>query len=258
MSISEHGIDLNVSTGLTPGDVDLLSVASSVNIPASTGKDLTPYALACVAEATARGVAVGALLQYPRTLTARRAWEDISPEVLSDTVTRQVIRVRSALDASGDTLAHVRLDEALRADAERYPDIADAVIRGILRAGASPVTVLGTPGSVLEHVCEESGIDFTPTGIADVIYSEALSVQPVSPQPIGWRSEQRIAQQAVRMVVAGEVVVTTGQHLPLQVASLTFDGNVPAARQYAEHVRAVLDSLGVHIACPWASASRSR
>ncbi len=248
-------VDLNADVGEEcADDAALFALVTSANVAAG-GHAGGGYVLQeTVRLAALHDVAIGAHPSYPDPAGFGRSsrWLDHGRAGVAAFVSEQVVAVVDACHDRGVTLSHVKAHGALYADAGRDPEVAEAMLDGIVAAltarGSLPVAVMGLAGTRLERACRERGIDFLPEVFADRAYSPDGSLRPRSEPGAVLHDPDVVAGRAVQMVTEGRVLAADGSIVELVGATVCLHGDTPGAVGLARRVRQALEAAGVRIA----------
>lgn len=108
---------------------------------------------------------IGAQVSYRDLAGFGRRAMDVPPDELADEIAYQIGALQVFARAAGSRVSYVKSHGALYNKVVSDSEQAEAVVAGVLRAGAvcdGPLPVLGLPGSKLLQVAEGSGCRWSP------------------------------------------------------------------------------------------------
>ena len=244
-------LDLNADVGEhdgppPPSAIALLRVLTSASV-ACGGHAGDPTSMRLiVAEASALGVQVGAHPSYPdRDGFGRRALP-LTPLAITDAVTAQVHALCEVADAQGASVRHVKPHGALYTDACRDRTVADAVVAGVLHAGAW-LAVYAPQGSALWESAGRHGLRTIAEGFLDRAYEPDGALTPRSLPGAVIDDVSTVRRRAVEWARTGCVAVRGGGRLHLPVSTLCVHSDTPGALALACAVRDDLEAAGVRL-----------
>jgi 5-oxoprolinase (ATP-hydrolysing) subunit A len=226
-------IDLNADLGEGgPDDESLLALVSSANIACGGHAGDEQMMRRTLALAQAAGVAIGAHPGYEDRENFGRKALDLPHEEVRDLVVRQVRALACLAEEIGVSLHHVKPHGALYHQASREPDLAAAVVRGIL--DVSPGLILyALPQSELAEAGRAAGLCVHHEGFVDRGYREDGSLIP--------RGEPGAVIEAVDVAVAQALALVAGK----TVQTLCVHGDGGSAVPVLRALRKQLESAGV-------------
>jgi UPF0271 protein len=246
-------IDLNADMGEAFGvyplgrDAELLAVVTSANVACGFHAGDPTVMDRTVALAVEAGVAVGAHPGFPDLRGFGRRRIDADPADVERDVLYQVGALQAFARAHGTRVVHVKPHGALYNQAAEEEALAQAVARGVARAGRELALVgLATTG-VMRRTAEAEGLRFAAEAFADRRYERDGTLQSrrvpgsVSDDPAA------AADQAVRIARDGVVVAVDGTEVRLRADTLCLHGDNPAAVANARAVRQALERAGVEV-----------
>jgi UPF0271 protein len=232
-------IDLNADLGegfvgvSPPDDATLLTLVSSANIACGYHAGDAVLMRATVAEATKRGVTIGAHPGYPDPTGFGRRDIAASPGEVTAYVIAQVGVLDAFCRAAGTRLRYVKAHGALYNRAVRDAAIADAIAEGIRLVDASLI-MLGLPDSELIAAAGRGGLQSAREGFADRAYRPDGTLVPRTEPGALITDPQLAADQAERLA-------------PM-VDSICVHGDTPGAVSLLRAVRERLTHKGYRIA----------
>jgi UPF0271 protein len=243
-------MDLNADLGEGFGvwrlgdDEALLSVVTSANVACGFHAGDPPAMRRVCVEAAARGVAVGAQVGYRDLAGFGRRRIEYAFGDLRDDVLYQIAALDGFCRVAGTRVRYVKPHGALYNVAAVEEAQAAAVVAAVVDYDRS-LPVLCPPGSVLAQLAAGAGLRAVGEGFADRGYQPAGTLVPRSSPGALVTSPDEVAERALRMATASEVVALDGTVLHLPVESICLHGDTPGAVDLARNVRAALTSAGV-------------
>ena len=241
-------IDLNADLGETEGDyLALLPLITSANVACgghAGGGELLAKTVSAALEAK---VQVGAHPSYPdRENFGRISMKDrLSREKLIETIFNQISSVKSELEKHGASLSHIKAHGALYNDAMVDTEVAETLVQACVLA-AKNVPLFGLPGSTLEQVCKEQGVEYIAEGFLDRAYNDdGTLVSRTLPNSVLNHSEA--AKQAEELIRSGSITSYQGKPLALTIQTLCVHADTPDATKTVLEVRELLESHQVEI-----------
>jgi UPF0271 protein len=245
-------IDLNSDLGESYGvwklgdDEAMLTLVTSANVACGFhAGDPSTLRIVCGAAASS-GVAIGAQVAYPDLLGFGRRVIDMDPAELRDAVLYQLGALDAFAQVAGTEVGYVKPHGALYHVTASARPAAAAVVAATAEYDPS-LAVLGAPGSVLLQEAEAAGLEPIPEGFADRAYLPDGGLVSRRQQGAVLVDPARVAEQAVRLATAHEVVAIDGSVLALDVRSLCVHSDSPGAVDLAGAVRDALDAAGVDL-----------
>lgn len=196
--------------------------------------------------AAALGVAVGAHPSYEDREGFGRRTLDIPPEVVADSVRRQIQLLADACDRAGTTVRYVKLHGALYNRAAADDELARVIADCISRLDSS-LAVMTLPGSAMGRWAAEAGLVVANEGFIDRAYDRNGSLVPREVDGSVIADPSLAASRAVRMAVEGTVETIDGADIPAEVDSLCVHGDSVNAAEMITAVRRSLESSGILI-----------
>lgn len=221
-------VDLNADLGEGVTDDDgLLAVVSSANVACGFhAGDAATMRRVC-AEATRRGVRIGAQVSYAdREGFGRRDMDPPHDQLVAD-----VLYQIGALAAFG-TVAYVKPHGALYNRVVHDEPQARAVVQAV-KAWRDPLPLMGLPGSRVLALAREAGLETIEEGFADRAYTAEGRLVPRSQPGAVITDPDDAARRALALARAGTV------------RSLCVHGDTPGAVAMARRVRAGLEAAGI-------------
>jgi UPF0271 protein len=246
-------IDLNADVGEGFGphgegaDDELLALVTSANVACGFhgGDPMTMDRT--VALAARRRLAIGAHPGHYDLRGFGRRPIAVPPAEVERDVLYQVGALSAFARSHGVVLAHVKPHGALYNQAAVEPAIAEAVARGVARAGGDLVLV-GLAGSeVMAAAAARAGLRFAAEGFADRRYMADGTLQPRHVAGSVIEDPAEAAAQAVAIARDGRVTSADGRAVDVRAETLCLHGDNPAAVANARAVRGALDAAGIAV-----------
>jgi UPF0271 protein len=244
-------LDLNADLGEgMPGDGALLEIVSSASIACGghAGDDDTMRAT--LRAAAARGVAVGAHPGFVDREHFGRRRLMLPPEELDAQVRDQVRRLVEIGEAEGVPVRYLKLHGALANMAAEEPAIAALCFAAITGLTAD-MAVLAIDNSAQVEVAEVLGYPVVREAYADRAYQPNGLLVPRADPGAVLHDPAMIADRAVRLAQAGEIVAIDGTVIATAAKSLCIHGDTAEAVAIARAVREALEREGIAIAAPY-------
>jgi UPF0271 protein len=224
-----RSIDLNADLGEgVTDDAGLLAVVTSANVACGYHAGDQGIMRAVCAEASARGVVVGAQVSYDDRENFGRRNLDVPFDTLREQVADQVGLLDEIARRCGTEVSYVKPHGALYNRVVHDEEQARAVL-----TGSGDLPVLGLPGSVFLALAAEAGRDHHLEGFPDRAYTAEGRLVPRDRPGAVHHEPSVIAARALEMARSG------------QVASVCVHGDSPAAVRSAAEVRRTLESAGL-------------
>ncbi len=244
-SLLGPAIDLNADAGeldsLLQSDLELMGVATSVNI-ACGGHAGSPGLMRSILKRAAdRGVGLGAHPGYVDVEGFGRRELGLEPEAIQALCREQVSRLARVAAETGLTLTHAKPHGALYHRAMADADAAEAVARGCLDAVAevtgdpfAGLVFYGLPDTFGVHRWSEMGLRVAREGFVDRGYMNGAIIPRDQPGAVLTDARQA-AEQAVRLARSE------------RFDTLCVHGDTPRALEIARGVRSALLGAGVRV-----------
>src|SRR5829696_732152 len=224
----------------------MLAVVTSANVACGFHAGDPSTLRAVCRAAAAAGVAIGAQVAYPDLLGFGRRMIDMEPGELQDAVLYQLGALDAFAQVAGAEVGYVKPHGALYHVTAADAEAAAAVVAATAEYDPS-LAVLGAPGSELLRQADAAGLEPVPEGFADRAYLPDGGLVSRRQRDAVLADPARVAEQAVRLATAHEVVAIDGSVVPVDAQSLCVHGDTPGAVDLAHAVRAALESAGVEI-----------
>ncbi len=231
-------IDLNADLGESwprwesGEDVALLDVVTSANVCCGAYAGDADLMRATCDAAVARGVAIGAQVGYPDRDNFGRLWLDLPADELTGELLSQILLLDEIAQAAGGQVAYVKPHGALYNRIVDDDEQAQAVVDA-LQGLATPLPLLGLPGSVSLSIAEACGIPIVREGFADRAYTSDGRLVPRGEPGAVLDDPNAVAAQAVRLMDS--------------VTSVCVHSDSPGAVGLARAVRTALEASGAEL-----------
>jgi UPF0271 protein len=247
-------IDLNSDMGESFGvyelgdDAAMLDVVTSANIACGFHAGDPLVMARTLAEAKAKGVAVGA---HPSFLDlwgfGRRPILGEAPADIEKHLIYQIGALQALAHAAGMTLQHVKTHGSLGNLANEDADLALAVARAIKAVDRDLVFVV-MPGLACEQAGETLGLELAREVYADRAYApNGNLVARKTPGSVIHDAEEA-AERTLRMVEEQAVETIEGGFLKVRIDTVCVHGDTPNAVAMARQIRDKLSGAGVMFA----------
>jgi UPF0271 protein len=244
-------LDLNADLGEgMGGDEALLEIVSSASIACGghAGDDDTMRATLRAAKAS--GVAVGAHPGFADREHFGRRRLMLPPDELDEQVRGQVRRLVEIAEEEGVPVRYLKLHGALANMAAEEPAVAALCFAAV--TGLVPdLAVLAIDDSAQVEVAETMGYTVVREAYADRAYLPNGLLVPRSEPGAVLHDAGMIAERAVRLAQAGELVAIDGSVIRTRATSLCIHGDTDEAVAIARAVRSALEGAGVTIRAPY-------
>jgi len=251
-------IDLNCDLGESFGawrmgdDPELLALVSSANIACGFHAGDPTIMQRTVAEAAARGVAIGAHVSLPDLQGFGRREMAVTPAEVHAMTRYQLGALYAFARAAGVAVAHVKPHGALYNMAARDRVMADAIATAV-RTFDPTLRLFGLAGSALLDAGRTVQLDVVSEAFADRRYRADGSLLPRSEPGAVIADDAEATAQALGMVTAGQVTAVGGGVVQLQADTLCLHGDGAHAVAFARALRDALTQAGLRIAAPGAA-----
>lgn len=196
------------------------------------------------------GVAIGAHVGYPDRIGFGRRRMGLLPLEISTDVLYQIGALYGFCRAQGVPVRHVKAHGALYLQAVEDPEVARALVAGVIWFGES-LRLFCPPSSAMEEAAGLASLETVREGFPDRAYGrDGHLVSRREPNAV-FEDPDEVARRAVRMVVEGRVKSVGGEDLDVEVDSLCIHGDAPGAVEKARAIEQALAAAHVEIAPPW-------
>ena len=240
-------LDLNADLGEGVGDdAAMLGIVSSANVACGGHAGDADTMRATVRAARERGVIVGAHPGFADRENFGRRRLLLPPEELDASIRAQVRTLVEIAEEEGWPVRYVKLHGALANMAAEEPAVMAlclAAIEGLVQ----DMAVLAIDNSMQVEVAEALGYRTVREAYADRAYQPGGLLVPRQMPGAVLHDATDIAERAVRLAAAGEIVAAEGSIVHTAARSLCIHGDTPDAVAIARAVRDALASNGVEI-----------
>ena len=240
-------LDLNADLGEGIGDdAAMLGIVSSANVACGGHAGDADTMRATVRAARERGVIVGAHPGFADRENFGRRRLLLPPEELDASIRAQVRMLVEIAEEEGWPVRYVKLHGALANMAAEEPAVMAlclAAIEGLVQ----DMAVLAIDNSMQVEVAEALGYRTVREAYADRAYQPGGLLVPRQMPGAVLHDATDIAERAVRLAAAGEIVAAEGSIVHTAARSLCIHGDTPDAVAIARAVRDALASNGVEI-----------
>lgn len=244
-------LDLNADLGEgMPGDGALLDIVSSASIACGGHAGDAETMRRTLQAAGARGVAVGAHPGFADRENFGRRRLVLPPEELDEQVRSQVRQLVEIGEEAGVPVRYLKLHGALANMAAEEPAVAALCFASV--AGLVPdLAILAIDNSAQVEVAEALGYPVVLEAYADRSYQPNGLLVPRSEPGAVLHDAGAIAERAVRLAKAGELVAIDGSVIATRSTSLCIHGDTAEAVAIARAVRQALEGEGIAIRAPY-------
>ncbi len=248
-------IDLNADLGETVDGVPtadddaMFAVVSSASVACGGHAGDAVSMREAVVRSVLHGVALGAHPSYPDRAGFGRSALVIAPDALRAAVAAQL----ADLSDAGADIRYVKPHGALYHAAGADPVVAAAVVAAVADLAARlgrPLPVLGL-GDALAAAARGAGLPFVREAFLDRGYLPDGSLVPRGAPGDLLHDAHEVAERALRLAVAGEVVAVDGTILATDAVSLCVHSDTPESVAMALAVRGAFDAAGIPVRAPW-------
>jgi UPF0271 protein len=245
-------IDLNCDMGeiaeaVADGSQEaLMQYVSSANIACGGHAGDEGIMRTTIQQALRRNVAVGAHPGYEDRGNFGRIELQLSSEDISASVHRQILALEKIAVQCGAGIGHVKPHGALYNQAGRDREIARAIAEGVSR-WRHGVTIVGLAGSVMLEEFRAARFPVAAEAFADRRYESDGSLRSRKYEDALLRDPKEAADQALRIVKLGRVLVAGGNEISLHADTICIHGDSPGALQIAAAVHQQLTKAGMAI-----------
>ncbi len=238
-------IDLNIDAAESPADLELFSVATSVNLACGFHAGDTTLMLRAAIRAAELGILIGAHPGYADRAGFGRIEHGHTPARIEADTLQQLRTLDAIIRRVGAVITHVKPHGALYNRVAVDPEAARAVARAAaaFRPGLK-LYALGGPGfgSIVEAVGDLE-VTPVPEAFPDRAYMSNGTLAPRQLQGALITSPAAAAAQAVAFATGGSISTLDGGSLSIEAATLCVHGDGPAALETARAIRRSLDRL---------------
>jgi UPF0271 protein len=250
---SSPAIDLNSDLGenvpdrIVSDDEAMLGLVSSANVSCGFHAGSPEGIRATVAEATARGVVIGAHPGYDDYEGFGRRALDVPAAALQAQVEYQIGALIGLTTAVGGTVRYVKPHGGLY-NAIVHDEAQARVVAAAVRAIDPRLVFLGLAGSAANRVAAEAGLEVAAEAFADRAYNPDGSLVSRSEEGAVLHDPALVAARVLRLVETGQIEAIDGSTITVDAQSVCFHGDSQGSIEMARASRTVLEDAGVTIA----------
>lgn len=242
-----QGIDLNCDLGEGMGsDQALLELVSSANIACGGHAGDEQTMSACISQARALKVAIGAHPGYcDRSYFGRQAM-DLPRAAITALLQEQISRLCTIAQRENTRVAHVRAHGALGNFTDADDDAARTLV-ATLADGFPGLAVMTLGGSATERAAKAVGIKVVRQFFADRAYDDQgqLISRKVAGSVI--HNSAKILNRLLGVLDSGKLTSISGKSIAVDFDSICVHGDTPGALALAETIRKQLENNGIAI-----------
>jgi UPF0271 protein len=245
------GLDLNADLGEGMGaDEALLDLVSSASIACGGHAGDATTMRRALRAARLKGVAVGAHPGFADRENFGRKRLVLPPEELDAQIRGQVGLLAALAGDVRVPVRYVKLHGALANMAAEEFAVAALAFTAVVGL-VDGLQVLAIDNSAQVAAAEALGFGVVREAYADRAYQPNGLLVPRSESGAVLHDAEAIAERAVRLATAGEIVAIDGSIVRTEARSLCIHGDTPEAVAIARHVREALEAAGVPVRAPW-------
>jgi UPF0271 protein len=194
-------------------------------------------------------VAVGAHPGYPDLLGFGRRNMDCTPDEVRDFVIYQIAALMGFCKLHGVKMQHVKPHGSLYNMCVGNEALLRAVAGAIAAVDPALIWVVlaGEQSSIAKKIADEMGIRIAFEAFPDRTYDPDGKLTSRSRPGAVIEDPKRSSEQALRMVLDGEIIAVDGSRLRMEIHTLCLHGDNPAAVGHAKTIRQTLEAEGVSI-----------
>lgn len=227
-------VDLNIDAGELPGEPDeLYALATVVNLACGGHAGDSTSMRRAIDLALRYGTRIAAHPSYPDREQFGRARIPMPPEQLYEAIVDQVADLNRIAVEAGAKLWGAKLHGALYHATAEDPELAAAVLDGIVSACPDGLVIVGPPWGHLESASRARKLRYAREGFADRAYDSSGKLVARGAEGDAIIDPAGCAEQAVRLARTGHF------------DTLCVHGDVDNAVAIAREVRAALELAGL-------------
>jgi UPF0271 protein len=248
-------VDINCDMGESFGayeigaDKEVMPHVTSANVACGFHGGDPAVMRATIADAKARGVAVGAHPGLPDLVGFGRRAMQVTPQEVYDLIIYQVGALFGFARAAEVELRHVKPHGALYNMAAAQPALADAIARAI-RDIDSRLVLFGLAGSHLLAAAERAGIASASEAFADRNYLHDGALVPRQRPDALVTDVDEAVRRVVRLVREGVVADVEGEDIPIRADTICIHGDGAHAAELAKKLKRGLETAGIEVVAP--------
>jgi 5-oxoprolinase (ATP-hydrolysing) subunit A len=243
-------IDLNADVGEGfPFDEQLMPWLTSVNIACGYHAGDLPTMRHVSAIAHGFGLAIGAHVGFDDRTNFGRIALNLSPELIYDLVTEQILILRDVTQDHGYALSHVKPHGALYNLAARDPAIAQVVAQAV-RDTDPDLMLYGLSGSELIGQGKTMGLGTVSEVFADRSYQDDASLTARSLPSALIEDPAQSIRQVLGMILHGRTLSVTGKWIDVSAQTICIHGDSPQSPSLVQAIHQALSEAGICICRP--------
>jgi UPF0271 protein len=255
MSRLHNSIDLNCDLG----EYELLSAAmkdaaimpfiSSCNIACGAHAGNQKVIEHTIALAIKNQVSMGAHPSYPDKANFGRKKMVISEQVLRASISHQISKVKTAVEAHGERLIHVKPHGALYNQAAIDLQLATLLCETVA-AIDDQLMFYGLAHSCMAEAADQVGLHFVAEAFADRAYTANKTLVPRDQIGAVITDTEVMSSRVINMVKKQRVQVIDGEWIELKTETICLHGDHENSLQTAQALHSILCHSGVQIQAP--------
>ncbi|MEW7290582.1 5-oxoprolinase subunit PxpA [Aquimarina sp. 2304DJ70-9] len=228
-------IILNADVGEESGfDEKIMPYVSWCNISCGAHAGSDEVIQKTIALAVKYNVKIGAHPSYPDRENFGRLSMRIPYDDLVETVTRQILKVKSYAEEAGTKLYHVKPHGALYNDALKNKIVASAIIDAVKNVDRR-LFVVTSKDSELAHQCA-GVLDVKYEAFADRNYNNDLTLVSRAENDAIITNPEEVFDHVLRMVSQGKIKTTKGEEKPVFFDTVCVHGDNPKSVEILEYL----------------------
>ncbi|MEM9700854.1 MAG: 5-oxoprolinase subunit PxpA [Planctomycetota bacterium] len=233
-------VDMNADVGETSIDQDrlLLPYLTSCNVCCGAHAGDAELIVATIREAIRLGVSIGAHPSYPDRPGFGRRFVPLSEERLASELLFQIGAVKSASEAFGRKLSHIKPHGALYHAVRSAGRQAEILIEVAERI-APDAAIVGQAGSPLGELATRRGFAFRHEGFADRRYQTANALVPRTDSGALIETESDFRDHLAE-ILSGRIRDVAGRQTAVPIDTICLHGDTPTAVRFAQIARAMM------------------
>lgn len=246
-------IDLNSDLGenvpdrIVSDDDAMLGIVTSANVSCGFHAGSPEGIKHTVAEATDRGVIIGAHPGYDHYEGFGRRPMDVPAATLQAQVEYQIGALIGLATAVGGRVRYVKPHGGLY-NTIVHDEAQARVVAAAVRAVDPSLVLLGLAGSVANRIAAEAGLTVAAEAFADRAYNPDGSLVSRTESGAVLDDPALVAARVLRLVETGEIEAIDGSTITVDAQSICFHGDSRGSIEMAQASRDILTDAGVSIA----------
>lgn len=247
-----HVIDLNCDLGEYDDvssdrkDAAIMPFISSCNVACGAHAGNLKVIDHTTSMALANNVKVGAHPSFPDRANFGRQVMHLKPHELKLHVEEQIRVVKSAVEAQGGQLSHVKPHGALYNQAALNYELSVLLLETVANLD-DKLSFYGLAHSMTAKAATEMGLNFVAEGFVDRGYTAQRTLVDRSAVGALIADPIMMLKRAIQMIQVGEIEAVTGQRLKLSIQTLCLHGDHKNAAAAAKILYAGLKQAGILI-----------